>query len=97
MLKNEIADNIDLVSEKTKALGYFPAELLKYLEPDNEITEIEYPVILYPSKVNSLGFDKQPEVTGKLTGIKGQYLIFEDGSVLNIRKHNGYYVTLQYA
>jgi hypothetical protein len=27
-------------------------------------------------------------------GVKGQYLLFEGGEVLNIRKHTGYFVTL---
>jgi hypothetical protein len=34
-------------------------------------------------------------IGGKLSGIKGQYLIFSDGSVLNIRKHNGYLVNME--
>ena len=34
-------------------------------------------------------------IEGRLWGIKGQYLIFDDGSVLNIRKHNGYNITLE--
>ena len=49
----------------------------------------------YPEKVKSLGFDKMDEIYGMLWGIKGQYLIFDDGSVLNIRKHNGYNVSLE--
>ena len=43
---------------------------------------------------NSVGFDKHPEIEGFLAGIKGQYLIFDDNRVLNIRKHNGYRVTM---
>ena len=49
----------------------------------------------YPEKVKSLGFDKTPRIEGRLTGIKGQYLIFENGEVLNIRKHTGYVVTIE--
>ena len=56
--------------------------------------EINYPVYQYPEKVKSLSFDKLNTIGGKLNGIKGQYLIFSDGSVLNIRKHNGYLVNL---
>ena len=69
--------------------------LKKYESNKNNITEINYPVNNYPKKVKSLGFDKMPEIEGRLWGIKGQYLIFDDGSVLNIRKHNGYNVTLE--
>ena len=37
-----------------------------------------------------MGFDKNPIVTGRLQGIKGQYLLLDENRVLNIRKHNGY-------
>jgi hypothetical protein len=48
-----------------------------------------YPVLTYPSKVRSLGFDRTPRIDGVLQGIKGQYLILDSG-VLNLRKHTGY-------
>jgi hypothetical protein len=32
--------------------------------------------------VKSLSLEKTPSFTGRLTGIKGQYLLFEDGTVL---------------
>ena len=51
--------------------------------------EIDYPVETYPEKVASLNFDTQPEVSGALMGIKGQYLILDTG-VINIRKFGGY-------
>jgi hypothetical protein len=92
MLKNEIAENPDLTGKKEFIYRLLPAELKKYFNPDNQITEIQYPVTRYPENVKSIGFDKNPEIEGVLTGIKGQYLIFEDNSVLNIRKHNGYFI-----
>ena len=61
----------------------------------NAVTEIIYPVNEYPEKVKSLSFDKLNEIEGRLWGIKGQYLMFDNGSVLNIRKHNGYELTLE--
>ncbi len=42
----------------------------------------------------SLSLDKTPNYKGKLIGIKGQYLIFEDGTVFNIRSFEGYKVRL---
>ena len=39
--------------------------------------------------------DKLNEIEGRLWGIKGQYLMFDDGTVINIRKHNGYKVSLE--
>jgi hypothetical protein len=95
MLKNEIAINFNLLEEKEKVYQLLPGELKKYFNPDNEITEIEYPVISFPKSVKSVGFDKTPKIEGILTGIKGQYLIFQDDSVLNIRKHNGYFLQIK--
>ncbi len=56
-------------------------------------TTIDYPVLEYPVKVKSMTFDKLPEVSGTLMGIKGQYLILDTG-VINIRRHAGYHVAL---
>jgi len=50
-----------------------------------------YPLDDPPAKVKAMNLDKTPEVAGVLTGIKGQYLIFETG-VLNVRKFTGYEV-----
>ena len=44
-------------------------------------------------KIVSHNFDKNPEVTGVLNGIKGQYLLFDTG-VINIRKFGSYEVTV---
>ena len=40
-------------------------------------------------------FAKQEKVCGQLTGIKGQYLIFED-NVINIRKHIDHKIACEY-
>jgi hypothetical protein len=83
------------MSDKTNWAGFLSTELSVCISPDNEIMEINYPVLQYPEKVKSLSFDKLNNIGGKLSGIKGQYLIFSDSSVLNIRKHNGYLINLE--
>ncbi|MCJ8312689.1 MAG: DUF2797 domain-containing protein [Pseudomonadales bacterium] len=60
-----------------------------------EVFELDFPVTQYPEKVTSLNLDKQPEIQGRLLGIKGQYLILDCG-VINIRKYSGYELTLEY-
>jgi len=95
MLKNEVAENINLAEEKQKVIQLLPAELQKYIDADNETTTIEYPVLQFPEKIKSIGFDKTPTIEGILKGIKGQYLIFENDTVLNIRKHNGYFLQVE--
>lgn len=94
MLKNEISFEGDLLKEKDRAIDLLPAELTEYRSGNDQITYIQYPVIQFPKKVSSLNFDKDPIVRGKLTGIKGQYLIFDDESVINIRKFGGYLVKI---
>ena len=37
-----------------------------------------------------MSFDKTPLIEGRLVGIKGQYLLFDGGQVLNMRKHQAY-------
>lgn len=62
---------------------------------DAEMFTLRFPVAEYPEKVTSLSFDKTPEISGLLKGIKGQYLILDSG-VLNIRKFGGYRVTVSH-
>lgn len=60
---------------------------------DAQVTNIKFPVSEYPDKIKSFNFDKTPEITGELVGIKGQYLIFKEG-VINIRKFGGYRIII---
>ena len=53
MLKNEVAQNINLAIEKQKVIQLLPTELQKYIDPDNETTTIEYPVQQFPQKIKS--------------------------------------------
>lgn len=60
-------------------------------EPWVDATEfrVDYPVLQYPAKIQSIDFEKTPVLGGELWGIKGQYLIFDTG-VINMRKFGGY-------
>lgn len=98
MLKNEVPD-IDLRVERERLFDLAGEELdhlmslhgfnaIQFLD-DAEHYHFDYPVIEYPIKVASFNLDKIPEVSGKLMGIKGQYLIF-DGGVINMRKYTSY-------
>lgn len=94
MLKNEKKDNTSLADKKNEMLDIIGNDYEHFIFDDDKITEIHYPVLRYPQKVKSLKLDNTPEIKGKLTGIKGQYLIFEDGGVFNIRSHAGYRVMI---
>lgn len=94
MLKNEY-NPVDLVAERLKLEYLIPKEVQEYFySTQAHLYELQFPVLSYPSKVTSLNLDKTPNFTGKLKGIKGQYLLFEDGTVFNIRTFEGYVVTI---
>ena len=95
MLTNRIED-VDLVEWRTKLKAYIPDEVADYFIENNGETHLEFPVLQYPEKVKSLNLDKTPDYKGVLKGIKGQYLIFEDSTVFNVRANEGYYVGIDF-
>jgi len=95
MLTNEIVFT-DLIKEREKLQTLLPNEVQEYFHLEkNDLYELNYPVLEYPKKINSLSLDKTPNFIGKLKGIKGQYLIFENGTVFNIRSNEGYIVRIE--
>ena len=95
MLSNDITD-ADLVAEKEKLSQYIPDEAKAYyLKNNNEEIHINFPVNKYPEKVKSLNLLKNGNYKGVLKGIKGQYLIFEDNTVFNVRSNEGLVVSIE--
>lgn len=94
MLTNTVEDE-NLVEWRNKLRQYIPEEAAEYFIESNSETTIEFPVLRYPEKVKSLNLTKTPNFEGVLKGIKGQYLIFEDDTVFNVRGSEGYYVGLK--
>ncbi|MGB3590412.1 MAG: DUF2797 domain-containing protein [Nonlabens sp.] len=93
MLVNDIED-VDLLRFRESLLDKIPEEAREYvLKEDNE-WHINFPVLQYPDKVSTVNLSKTPEHKGTLKGIKGQYLLFENGSVMNLRSHEGYVIEL---
>lgn len=102
MLKGEV-ELLDLAVERDRLLELARPRLAELQQrhglqaiqviEDADTERFDYPVLEFPTKVSSFNFDKQPEIAGTLTGIKGQYLIFDTG-VINIRKYAGYQVDL---
>ena len=95
LVKGEYAD-MDLVAERERLFDLCHAELdalmAEYpgqIEPlEAEVLALGYPVQKFALKAKSLAPEKSV-VEGVLTGIKGQYLLFDTG-VLNVRKYTGY-------
>jgi len=94
MLKNEVPA-ADLMKERMSLRYLIPKEVQEYFHPEKEdVYDLHFPVAEYPKKVASLNLDKSPNFSGKLMGIKGQYLIFQDGTVFNVRTFEGYVVKI---
>lgn len=93
MLKNEIKDE-NLAEIRSKLKAFIPDEAKAYFLENNKETELVFPVQRYPIKLKSLNLKKTPSFSGKLKGIKGQYLIFEDDTVFNVRNNEGFVVSL---
>jgi hypothetical protein len=96
MLKNDVLHDLDLVAKKKEIANLLPTDLVQYVTDNDQVTNLEFPVTEYPTKVKSINLDKTPIAEGTLMGIKGQYLIFDGGRVINIRKYNGYLMTLEF-
>ncbi|CAM1369122.1 conserved protein of unknown function [Tenacibaculum soleae] len=94
MLKNDVEDE-SLISWKEKLKDFIPVEAQQYIIENNEETTINFPVEKYPLKPKSLNIVKEQTYTGVLVGVKGQYLIFEDETVFNVRANEGLVVKLE--
>ena len=95
MLQNEVTP-VDLTQERLKLANLIPTEVQPYFDlQTNDLYNLDFPVLQYPKKINSLNLEKTPNFKGKLMGVKGQYLIFEDGTVFNVRNHEGFVVRIE--
>jgi len=90
---NEIPE-IHWEEQRNKAIDALPNEMKPYISEESSVLKLNFPVLRYPEKVKSLNLVKQEQYQGRLKGIKGQYLIFEDDTVFNIRGNEGLRVDL---
>ncbi|MGV3638531.1 MAG: DUF2797 domain-containing protein [Flavobacteriales bacterium] len=94
MLKNVPADQAALFKARDEARTHLREDLRQYLLEEELPWDIRYPVLAYPPKVTSVSLEKDPLLSGRLLGVKGQYLLFEDGRVFNVRNHCGHHVVV---
>lgn len=100
MLKNHV-EPVDLSEKRDELVIKCRADLAEVSQrfgqqaieflPEEPAVDMHFPVDSYPVKIKSFNLDKNPDVSGVLHGIKGQYLILDTG-VINIRKFSGYEV-----
>jgi hypothetical protein len=95
MLKDVSRNPDELLDLKDECFDILGMNYEPFFSDDDTVHAIHYPVEHYPAKVMSIKLAKEPEGSGVLSGIKGQYLIFKDGRVMNVRAHEGCRVELE--
>ena len=70
------------------------SEFKDYFKTDNKVVKFNYYRENQIDSVKSASLKKTDTIEGKLIGIKGQYLIFEDSTVFNVRSNEGYKVDI---
>lgn len=93
MLKNDVDDE-NLIEWRERLKLFIPEAAQGYFINNNTETCLEFPVRKHPLKPKSLNIKKELVYEGVLVGIKGQYLIFEDDTVFNIRANEGLVVNI---
>lgn len=100
MLKGE-NESIDLFAQYDEVKETFKINLPTFSGNSDfnwlqeKIVILQYPVIEYPKKIQSISVEKEKCFSAVLLGIKGQYLIMDKG-VMNIRNLTGYELNLNY-
>ena len=93
MLTSQINDS-NLKNDKDEALEFLGNDFKDYFLIDTEVINFNYQIDIPVDSVKSVNLKKSDEINGKLIGIKGQYLIFEDSSVFNVRSNEGFLIDL---
>ena len=93
MLTSNI-DEADIKNEKMIAIDSLGSEFQDYFKNDSKVLKFNYQIDKLIDSVKSISLKKSDDIEGKLIGIKGQYLIFDDSSVFNVRSNEGYVVDI---
>ena len=94
MLQDDREDDIDLQDFRNQIADLFPNDFKNFALNNENIVKLDFPYEA-TEKINSFTLDKTPYFEGVLKGIKGQYLSFNEGEVINIRSHEGYVVEVE--
>ncbi|WP_202080365.1 DUF2797 domain-containing protein [Caldalkalibacillus salinus] len=92
MLKGELPD-VSLEQVRQDILKKVPEVFHPFLLREEEVIAIVYPQLEQIDKIKSYNLDKTPCIEDRLIGIKGQYLILENG-VINMKKYAGYHISV---
>ena len=94
MLTNVQVDVAELFDWREACFDQLGEQYEPFFLDETKAETFHYPVIQYPTKIKSVTLLKEPLIAARLTGIKGQYLIFDGGTVFNVRRHSGFRVRI---
>jgi hypothetical protein len=84
----------DLLQQFQALKNYLPEQVKPYIIESPSPMAFNFPYTPEGRLGNRLSLSSEKTLTADLRGIKGQYLIFEDFSVFNVRSYEGYVVGL---
>lgn len=93
MLTSNI-DESDIIYDKKIAFEALGSDFEKYFKINSQLIKFNYQIQQPVESVKSVSLKKSNDIEGKLIGVKGQYLIFEDSSVFNVRSNEGFLVEI---
>lgn len=88
----DVRGDENLTEMRDELLSFLPDELSDYARDNEQVMIFKYPVTAYPKKVSAVKLEDVGQISGVLDGIRGQYLMFQGGKVINLRKYSGYRV-----
>lgn len=93
MIKGVESDISELEEAAAIVEDVLASDLRQYVVYEDPI-EINYPGVVNIPQVKSIKMEKVEQVEATLVGIRGQYLVWADGRVMNMRNHSGYHLEL---
>jgi len=88
---------VDLLAQRERLGSLLEEQWQPFLSQHPDIVHLSYPHEGVPEKVVSINLDKDPEIEGALTAIRGQYLVFDHKHVFNVRRHTGFRISISIA
>lgn len=92
MILSQNPDVEAMEDAREEAFDHLGTAFEAFMQFDAPVETMHYPTLEMPAKVRAVRLDKQTVLEGRLVGLKGQYLVFDTGEVLNVRSHIGYRV-----
>lgn len=89
-------DEESLLALRDALVSFLPPDLASFGVEEKDVFEFSYPVSRYPISVEAIPLERVRRIEGVLSGIRGQYLYFDESKVINLRKYSGYHIRAGY-